>query len=99
MGSETHIALSITSFFILLGIIIPIAQTGFGMDSVSSYDTDNPVSQITEEKLGLSTAWEILKSVFLMFFWTFGQLPAILDGVFVILRLALALSIAKMIRG
>lgn len=98
MSTETHIALSIVTFFVLLGIILPITQKGIG-ESASSYDAESLVSDINEGQATTTSAWQIIKSVFSMFFWTFGALPTLIDAIFLILRIYLGISLAKMLRG
>jgi hypothetical protein len=95
MASKELILTTIISVFILLGFFLPFVSSAFEQQV-----PENSISKI-EADVGqddLSTL-EIIGSIFKMFFWTFGDLPAWLDTIFLIPRLMLAVIIFQIIRG
>jgi len=96
MANDMAIIFSIVTLFIALGFITPYINSEFDSD-FNTNNPDNIIEGISSDDLdnGVS-GWKILKTVFSMFFWSFGELPAWLDIiVFIPLRLLLALTIAR----
>ncbi len=92
----------ITFLFLFLGVLLPIIQADFGVTVISNNEQaiiQDIQEQNFEEQTSAFTsspsAFKIIKSVFLMFFFTFGQLPLVIDLFFIVLRIILALTIAR----
>jgi hypothetical protein len=90
--NDMVIIATITAIFIAIGVALPFVQQDFDVP-VTNNDPDTIIAP------GDSTtsvgAFQVIGSVFKMFFWTFGALPVWLDSIFVGLRIILALTIAR----
>jgi hypothetical protein len=90
-------------FFICMGGLLPYIKSELGAEfETPEYSTDGTISEIesadesTNAITGSPNVWDILLSVFKMFFWTFGDIHWIIDLlVFTPLRIILALTIAR----
>lgn len=89
----------ITFIFFGVGLIIPFVNTEFGTTS-GTFDTDNVANELVQEQ-GLKdqeidvSIGAVFKSIGKMFFWTFGDLPFWLDGIFLVLRIILVVVLAR----
>lgn len=89
------IMFTIVSIFVFIGVLIPYIQADIGVSQTSS-SADDLVDTIGQESsISSINAFDIIGSVFKMFFWTFGDLPFYIDLIFVPLRIILALVIAR----
>lgn len=93
--NDIGIIMGIISFFVLIGFFLPIVNSEFTATGTIGEDDINTssVEIVTVDDVG---PVDILLSVLSMFFWTFGGIPAWLDAtVFMLLRITLALTIAR----
>ena len=96
MVNDMTIIFTIVTIFIAVGFFAPIINDEFG----SSYNANDPSSiegDIDPDTLdGGVNGWQIIKSIFSMFFWSFGVLPTFIDIViFFPLRIILVLTISR----
>lgn len=95
--NDIGILLTIGGFFILLGFFLPYINAEFG-GTDGTADVDKLQADLTEDT---GESWSILSapgvfgSMILMFFWTFGALPAWLDTIFLILRVTFFTTLAR----
>lgn len=87
--------------FIILGIILPFVNQSFnttsGVQNVNKLSSDTNSQVVSTTSIGTFT---ILLSIGKMFLWTFGDINAIIDGIFFVpLRLMLALLLYRQIRS
>lgn len=96
MVNDISIATGIITLFVLLGLALPFINSSFN-ETVTTNNVTTLENQIGEDINNTTSinAFTVLFSVLKMFFWTFGALPFWLDGIFVILRIILALIIAR----
>lgn len=98
--SDTIILSSIVILFVTLGVILPFIHAAF----------DQPVTNLNSEGIEFAsgqsfsqsevTVLGIIVSIFTMFFWTFGNMPVILDTIlFVPLRIIFVVLLFKLVRG
>lgn len=100
--SDIVILSTIVIFFVVLGAIVPFIHAAFdeqqvnvNVDSIELRSGQGLL--FSEEEV---TVLGIVTSIFTMFFWTFGTIPAIIDFIlFVPLRILFAVLLFKMIRG
>ena len=100
--SDLRILLLIISIFFLVGVTLPFINDSFGEAGATSGQEINQtdlISSITEKEDENVKGTDVLKSVGLMFFWTFGALPVYLDLFFSILRILLVIVIYRQIRS
>jgi hypothetical protein len=65
-------------FFLIVGLALPFLNAEFNQSDSEvnpSYVSDNQ----NPDDLSSISAWSVIKSVFLMFFWTFGSLPLTIE--------------------
>lgn len=102
--SYISIVFLVVIIFVFTGTLLPYVNDAVDQEQ-TGFSADNIIDDIDENDAdfsgftGTTNAWRIIVSVFSMFFWTFGSLPFWLDMCFVPLRIVLAVSIAKMVRG
>lgn len=110
MVNDVTIIAGIISVFILIGTFIPIVNDTF---NVTQGDSDvekltgsliNSTVQIGEKSgfeavVGSLGFFDIVKSILLMFFWTFGALPVWLDLIFLIFRIIFLILFVRLIRS
>jgi hypothetical protein len=86
-----------------MGVILPFVKSEMGAEyETNAYSTENITDSIgnagksTNAITGSPNFWDILVSVFKMFFWTFGDIHWIIDAIiFIPLRIILALTVAR----
>ena len=84
-------------FFILLGGFLPYVNEGLNARAVSfnTDDIENTISADIQSTTSIN-AFNIILSIFSMFFWTFGSLPFWLDLlIFTPLRIILIVTLAR----
>ena len=98
MANDMIIILVISVIFIGLGSVLPFIQEDLDISPVVTTDTEEFVQDIGEEADSAVslTIFTVLFSVLKMFFFTFGDLPFLIDVfIFIPLRLILVLTIAR----
>ena len=96
MVNDITIIFGIIVFFVSIGIIAPFLNAEFN-SSIPQFSTTALTDDIDEGEIKSDiNAFKVFASVFSMFFWTFGEIPAFVDAlIFIPLRLILALIIAR----
>lgn len=97
MVNDVSIAASIIFTFILIGGILPYISEEFGGQTIDQ-NSGNFINTIGNEVKDPDTisAWDVLISMFKMFFWTFGDLPFWIDLIFFIpVRVLLLIILAR----
>ena len=88
MANDMTIIFGIILLFVAIGVISPYINAEFGSDMIENGDVLDADDSVNGTDVMLSVAG--------MFFWTFGTIPAWLDGLlFVPLRILLYLIIAR----
>lgn len=97
MVNDITIIGGIISLFVLLGVLLPIIQADLNIQDTTDVNIDDFTSDIQQQAKSESdlTVWKVLISILSMFFWTFGLIPIWLDCLFIILRIILAVTIAR----
>ncbi|KKN50125.1 hypothetical protein LCGC14_0636230 [marine sediment metagenome] len=98
--SDTDILLTIIIFFVALGVLLPFIHAAFD-EQVTDLNTQGVefasgqgFSEDSVSILGIVT------SILTMFFWTFGNIPVIIDLLlFVPIRIIFMILLFKLIRG
>jgi len=102
MVNDISIATFILGFMIVLATVLPFVQTDFNQTVVTN-DIDRLTEDINRnnfsESGGIFTSapsgWEIFKSFFLVFFWSFGALPLLIEIPLLLMKIVLVLIIAR----
>ncbi len=98
--SDIVVLSSIVIFFVVLGAVVPFIHADFGQTTtdLNTKGLEGKSGQGVSEST--VSAISVTLSIFTMFFWTFGNIPVIIDLVlFVPLRVILAILSFKLIRG
>lgn len=85
---------TIVSIFLLIGAALPFMESAYSVDQAADYDSGVVSDNIGQAASDVSP-FDVLSSVFLMFFWTFGALPLFLELVFTVFRIILVVTIAR----
>ena len=96
------IILLILVTFIMVGTLLPYINESFGggeYDTQQNINTTAMIDGVLDKDGESVKTTQILKSIGLMFFWTFGALPFFIDLFFIILRTLLVLVIYRQIRS
>jgi len=97
---DTSILITIVIIFVFLGALLPFVHAAFGQPETDLNVGNIPFQsgdEFTEDDI---TVTGVIGSIFLMFFWTFGAIPALLDLlVFVPLRIGFVYLLFRAIRG
>lgn len=97
MVNDTIILLTLFVFFIGMGVLLPFVQEDFGVRQVEGQL--DPVMEDIRDGASSPSAISILSillSIAKMFFWTFGQIPFLIDTlVMTPLRLTFIFLIAR----
>ncbi len=99
--SDTGILLTIIIIFVTLGAILPFVNASFGQaqTDLQTSGIEFATGQGFDDESAVSIG-KIVTSIFLMFFWTFGLLPILLEAlIFVPLRITFVILLFKLIRG
>ncbi len=97
--SDTVILLTIVILFVSLGAILPSVHAAFDQTE-TSLNVKNIEFEGGQESTNIELAFGILISIITMFFWTFGNIPFILDLViFVPIRIIFLVLLFKLGRG
>lgn len=110
MANDVSIISGIIIIFVLLGVFLPTLQDGFGVtqdiNDVDAFEQSllNGTTQMGEKStfsavVGSLSFFDYVKSILLMFLWTFGALPLWLDTFFVIFRIILLILLVRLIRS
>ena len=94
--SDIHLIAGFLCFFITIGIALPIINVGFENTYTGSSDVTglkDDVADNTEEN-SLSI-WRVFKSLFLVFFWSFGELPVLANTIMMIPRIIFTITVAR----
>lgn len=98
--SDTIILSTIIILFVVLGAVLPFIHTSFDQ---STADVNTEGIEFTSGQAFTTnnvTVLGIVVSIFTMFFWTFGNIPAILDIIiFVPIRIMFMVLLYKLVRG
>ena len=94
MATKEAILITILSIFVVLGITLPFINQAFQNDETTINTEGFEFTQ--GQEVGFQ---DVVFSLFTMFFWTFGNLPFWLDGLFIIPRVMLGVIIFQLIRG
>lgn len=96
MSNDVTIIMFMFVFFVGLGTLLPFVQEAFGQTQIN-VGTDELIDDISDNTSNSSlTIWKVLLSVIKMFFWTFGDLPIIIDAIIMLpLRLGFAFLVAR----
>lgn len=100
--AETNNAIlyTIITIFVLLGAVLPFVHAEF--DQAQTELNTQGLADRTGQEYSESTIviLSVITSIFTMFFWTFGNIPAIIDLViFIPMRLTLLAILYDKIRG
>lgn len=100
MNTNNAILITILLVFLIVGYITPYAHTAFSEDS-TSVDINSLEDSVGQETIAYNpvTMFDVFKSMFSMFFWTFGALPVWLDMVFILFRIIFYVIIYDKVRG
>lgn len=96
--NDISIIAGIIMAFVLLGVLMPFVTSEFNA-TAENVDVDKLEKDIGDKvdnynRISLN-AFDIFKSVFFMFFWTFGALPFWLDAIFLVFRIILVVTISR----
>ncbi len=99
MVTDTVAFVSITTIFVLLGVMLPFINDTFGLTSGNT-DVEGFKDELGQAVINpLDAFLTISASILKMFFWTFGALPVWIDAFFFIFRITLFVIIVKWVRG
>ena len=92
MVNDMTILGGIVLVFVLIGFMTPFINDEFGGSA-----PENNINDVTD---GIEpddvSAWDVIVSIFKMFFWTFGSIPSWLDAIlFIPMRIVLVVLIAR----
>jgi hypothetical protein len=95
-GSDIFLITVLVIIFVSVGVILPYFRAdleGRNDNYIGSFESD------INSEAGSITGIEVVFSVGKMFFWTFGDLPFVLDMVFLVLRILLLVLVYRLIRS
>ena len=98
--SDTVILSTIVIFFVVLGVRLPFIHAAFDQ-TITNLDTEG-IEFASGQGFSESnvTILGIITSIFTMFFWTFGNIPVVIDLLlFVPLRIIFMILLFKLVRG
>ena len=97
-NTDTPLVIALFSFFLILGAILPFINQGFGQSVSISHDTN--VLPSSEQGVGALSFFDVLISMFAVFFWTFGLIPFWIDLIIMLPLRALGVYLAvRFFRG
>lgn len=99
--SDTGILLTILIIFVLLGALLPFLHEAFGQDqtNVNAGGVAFATGQNIDEASGV-TILDVIFSIVTIFFWTFGNIPLLMDLIlFVPLRIIFIVILYRNLRG
>ncbi len=100
--TDTILLWTIVSIFVLLGAILPFIHEDFGqpVTQLESGLVKDASAQNIEASTSSVTVLGVIVSIFTIFFWTFGNIPAIIDlVVFVPMRIMFLVLLFRNLRG
>ena len=96
MTNDISIIMGIVITFVLIGAFLPFINDAFDPDADDpGFGGTNITGGINPSSLSPSGAFSIIKSIGLMFLWTFGGVPWYIDIIFVIMRITLVITLAR----
>ena len=96
MANDMSIAYGIILFFFLVGAITPFMNASFTDLDIPENQPTGIIGDIDEDDLTSTKAYKVIKSLFKIFFWSFGALPTWIEWIiFIPLRILLVLIIAR----
>lgn len=96
--SDAKVIFLIVTIFIIVGTFLPFVNDEFG-ESSSTSNVDELISDVGDDTGGAVKILLVPLTIVKMFFWHFGNLPFWLNSIFWIMRIILAYTIYKHIRG
>ena len=101
MGSDVLYITVIFSFFLLLGATLPYINQAFDQNADTyNADTDSITGEIqTSLENDDVSGWTVLLSMTKIFFFTFGDIPVLLDLILFIPRTIFAVLVYRQIRS
>lgn len=100
MANNNNILITFLSIFLLLGFIMPYVNEEFNTTaSYSSHDIEHLVDELGQKEFSDVTGFEIFFSITTIFFWTFGNLPLIIDIALIIPRIIFMIILYDKARG
>lgn len=101
MVNDVILITTIFATFLLLGAVLPFINQEFAEPSINqSVNTNEIISsaQVVAQTDSISS-WEVITSMTKIFFFTFGDLPYLLDVLLFIPRIIFALLIYRQVRS
>ena len=96
MGNDITVMYGIIIFFVLIGVIAPYLNAEFNSELAELDPTILESGIDPDDARSTVGAFNVIGSVFAMFFWTFGIIPVWFDLIiFLPLRITLALIVAR----
>ena len=95
--NDAYIVGIIIIIFFGVGLLIPFVNQEFGTTS-GTFNVNNVGNELVNQQVTEVTevrAFDVLKSIGKMFFWTFGDIPFWLDAIFLVLRIVLLFILIK----
>jgi len=94
--SDMHLIAGFLTFFILLGLSLPVINSGFDTDYNGVSDI-NAFGEELEDNANNSqlSIWRVLGSLISVFFWSFGELPVLANVLLLIPRTIFILTVAR----
>lgn len=96
--NDISIITGIIILFVALGTMLPFIREDFGQTQTTDYLIDDFNQGIANDvdTVGNVSAFNVIISIFKLFFWTFGEIPLLIDALlFIPLRIILVLTIAR----
>lgn len=101
MADLLAVLIGLISIFFILGTALPFIQHDFGMPEVKNNFIDSTVQQPNDTNpVTAPFSWlAVLFSIIKMFFWTFGQVPLIIELILEFFRIIMYICAFMLIRG
>jgi hypothetical protein len=99
--SDVRYILLITSMFVIIGSVLPFITDEFGgnVDENRNFNITEMQTAVSGKDEDSVKTSDVMKSIGLMFVWTFGALPLFLELFFLIIRIILGILIYRQIRS
>lgn len=94
MANDITIIGTILGIFVMLSLFLPFIQADFG-EIQTSNSVDSLIDADDSDDLTDVSAWELIKSFFKVFFWSFGTFPFWLEGILGVMKLVLIITVAR----
>jgi len=94
--SDMHLIAGYLSFFILLGLVLPIINSSFDTTYTGNSDINSLETDIRgESDNNQLSIWRVIGSLLSVFFWSFGELPFIANIILLIPRIIFISTVAR----